>query len=65
MISISNQIRYQRNRLRKNKREKNILKSLQVWQSHFGENQSNTMCVIGMDHSVLKQFQEFITLKNQ
>jgi hypothetical protein len=65
MITITNQIRYQRNRLRKNKREKNILQSLYVWQSHFGENQANNLCVIGMDHSVLKQFQEFITLKNQ
>jgi hypothetical protein len=65
MITITNQIRYQRNRLRKNKREKTILNSLLVWESHFGENQSNTMCVIGMDHSILKQFQEFITLKYQ
>jgi hypothetical protein len=65
MISISQQITYQRNRLRKNKREKAILLSLKTWQMHFGIEQSNTNVVIGLSPAQFGEWFEFIDKKKK
>jgi hypothetical protein len=64
MISIANQISFQRSRLRKNKRERSILQSLKVVEKHFNEGQTNDNMIIVLPPAAFKEFIQFQNSKS-
>jgi hypothetical protein len=60
MIAINKQISYQSKKLRQGKRDRSILQSLEQWQLHFGEKQSNTCIVVGMTPTQYRQFISYL-----
>lgn len=58
-VSIDEQIRYHRHRLRKNKFERSISESLKAWQTHFGEGQANNHFIVSMPPELYRKFREF------
>jgi hypothetical protein len=64
MIPIAQQITFQRNRLRKNKRERSIMQSLKVVEKHFSEGQTNDNMIIVLPPAVFKEFLQFQNSKS-
>ena len=61
MIPISKQIAYQKKRLRKGKRERSILRSLDAWQKHYTEAQSGDNIILAVEPHIYKQFVDFLS----